>query len=604
MAQTLPVSRLVQVAVNLSPQAAAGRNFGDLLILGDSNVISGLERIRDYATIAEVTQDFGATAPETLAAQLYFGQKPKPTFLSIGRYLRTATAGELQGAILNADQSALQNFTQVTSGGFHVTIDGVVHSITGMNFSVALNLNNVASIVTSALAGAASMIYTGENFVITSATTGAGVKASGLITFTGNPSPSDTVTINGITATFVASAPGANQVLIGATAQITAANLNTYLTNSLSPNLQAATYSLNGQVITVTSAQVGTAGNSFTLVESSSNINVSGGNLTGGLNASSVSFATAPSSGTDVSALMGLTSSMALPLVPGYDAETPLEAVVALDEISTKWYGLMFASSVMPTDSDNLAIAAFIESDSISRIFGVTIENTNALSALVTNDLGSLLKAAGYEQTFTQYCSSNPYAVASMFGREFSVDFNGQNTTITLMFKQEPGIVAENLNTAQANALQAKRINVYAKYNNDTSILQYATMEGPAYIDEIHGLDWLQDAVQTACFNVMYTTTTKIPQTDAGDNEFVNAISKVCDQAILNGLGAPGTWFGPIFGALQEGQFLKYGYYIYANPIALQSQSDRDARTAPPIQVAFKLAGATQDVDVIINVNR
>lgn len=601
---SLPVSRLVQVSVNLSPQAAAGRNFGDLLILGDSNVISGLKRIEDFSGIDEVAASFSLSSPEYLAAALYFGQKPKPENLSIGRWLRTATAAMLQGAILNATQSALNLFTQVTSGGFNVTIDGVVKALTGMNFSTALNLNGVASIITTALAGSGTVTWNGSQFIITSATTGAGVNASGTITFTGNPSNNDTITVNGTLITFVTGTPVGSQVLIGSSSQITAANLNTFLINSLNAGILASTYSITGLVITVTAVAVGTGGNAITLTKSCANITLSGATLANGVSPSTVSYGTAPGSGLDVSSLLGLLSTQALPLVPGYSAETPLQAIAALSAASTEWYGSMFAASVMPVDADNLAVSAFIEASSITRAFGVTIQNTNVLSSSVSNDLASLMMAAGFEQSFCQYSSSSPYAVASMFGRAFSVDFEGQNTTITLMYKQQPGVIPENLTTDQANVLKAKRCNVYASYNNSTSLIQYGVMSGPAYIDEIHGLDWLADAVQTACFNVMYTSPTKVPQTDAGDNQFVNAISGICDQGIANGLGAPGIWNAAGFGQLTQGQYLKSGYYIFANPIALQSQSDRDARLAPPIQVAFKLAGATQDVDVLISVNR
>jgi len=299
-----------------------------------------------------------------------------------------------------------------------------------------------------------------------------------------------------------------------------------------------------------------------------------------------------------------MTSALALPLVPGYAAETPLEAVVALDAISTEWYGLSFAASVMLSDSDNLEIAPFIEADDVTRVFGITVQNTDALSSEVTNDLPSLLMAGGFLQTFTQYSSFSPFAVVSMFGRAFSVDYTGANTTIDLMYKQEPGIDPEAITTDQANALQGKRCNVFAQYNNGTALLQYGTMAGPAFCDEIFGLDWFENAVQTTCFNVNYTSTTKVPQTDAGDSQYVNAITGVCDQAVANGLGAPGTWNAAGFGLLSQGQYLKLGYYVYATPIAQQSESDRAARKAPPIQVALKLAGSTQTVDVAITANR
>jgi hypothetical protein len=38
--------------------------------------------------------------------------------------------------------------------------------------------------------------------------------------------------------------------------------------------------------------------------------------------------------------------------------------------------------------------------------------------------------------------------------------------------------------------------------------------------------------------------------------------------------------------------------------MATQNQSDREARKAPPMQIALKLAGGIQDVIINVNVNR
>jgi hypothetical protein len=308
-------------------------------------------------------------------------------------------------------------------------------------------------------------------------------------------------------------------------------------------------------------------------------------------------------SGTDISAQLKLTEATATNLVSGFAAESPAVCTARLANLSPAWYGLMFQASTQPTDEQFVAVAAVIEALSIKRILGVTIVDSDVLSAAVTDDLASLLKAGLYKQSFCQY-SENAYAIASFFGRAFSVNFSANRSVITLMYKQEPGVTGEELTETQAAVLKDKRCNVFVNYVNDTIIIQYGVMSGLAFFDEIHGLDWLQDAMQNACFNVLYQSSTKIPQTDAGVNQLVNSISGVCEEAVNNGLVAPGVWNADGFGELASGQYLKTGYYIYAQPVALQSQAERESRVAPPIQVAVKLAGAIQEVDVIINVNR
>lgn len=462
--------------------------------------------------------------------------------------------------------------------------------------NLALMTYNTISNVTTMTARAYGIA--GNSYTLTRV--GANITLSGA-TFTGGVAQ-DTLTVNGTAINFVAATPTGNQVLVAPTVAETSANLQGFLQASVDANIALATYATASLVTTVTYLTAGTAGNSFTLAKSSTHISVSGATLSGGAVASSVGYATA-GSGTDISTLVKLTSTTDIALIAGYDAETPVQCAAALANLSSAWYGLMFQASVQPTNSQSLDVSDFVEALDIKRIYGVTITDSNVLSSLVSNDLASLQKGAGYLRSFCQY-SQNAYAIASFFGRAFSVNFNANRSTITLMYKQEPGVTGELLSSTQADTLKEKRCNVFVDYVNDTVIIQYGTMSGPAYFDEIHGLDWFQDAVQNACYNLMYQSPTKIPQTDAGTNQFVNVIGGVCEQAVNNSLVAPGIWNADGFGELAFGQYLKNGYYIYAQPIALQSQADRETRVAPPIQVAIKLAGAIQELDVIVNVNR
>ena len=89
---SLPISSLINVSVNLSPQAAQAQALNNALVLGGSDVIDVNERIRDYATLDEVATDFGTSAPEYLAAPLvgrmWFGPEvlsPKATVVSSPR---------------------------------------------------------------------------------------------------------------------------------------------------------------------------------------------------------------------------------------------------------------------------------------------------------------------------------------------------------------------------------------------------------------------------------------------------------------------------------------------------------------------------------------
>ncbi|WP_211843399.1 DUF3383 family protein [Raoultella ornithinolytica] len=283
--------------------------------------------------------------------------------------------------------------------------------------------------------------------------------------------------------------------------------------------------------------------------------------------------------------------------------ETLLQAVNASLQY-TNWYGLAIADSADLVEADVISVAAAIEASSLSRILAVTTDDVNVLVAGNTDNIGYKLKAAGYGRTFWQYSSSSKYAAISAFGRAFTVNFTGNNTTITLKFKTEPGVTYETLTTTQAAAIDSINGNVYVYYANDTAIIQQGVMANGDFFDERHGLDWLQNYVQTNLYNLLYTSTTKIPQTDAGVTRLMTSVEASLDQAVNNGLVAPGVWNGGPIGQIESGDTLTKGYYVYAGAVASQAQSDREARKSPVIQAAIKLAGAIHYADVQINVVR
>lgn len=489
----LSVSNVVNVTVSMAPLAAQSRNFGSLLIIGATDVIDADERIRAYSSITDVTADFGLSDPEYQAASLYYSQSPRPVDLFIGRWVKVDSAGLLRGAILNATQKQLSNFTSVTDGAMKITVDGTQKIITAVDLSATISLDGVAAAVSAKLT-TATMTWDASNsrFIITSNTTGG---------------------------------------------------------------------------------------------------------------ASSVSFASANTTGTDLSTLMGLVESAGAVQVTGQVKETITEAVKELSEISNGWYGCVIADTSL-TDDDVKSVAAFIEADATSRVYGHTTQVTSVLDASNSSDIASQLKAAKYSRTLVQYSSATPFATASLFGRAFTVNFNGNNTTITLKFKQEPGITAETLKQTQANSLKDKKCNVFVNYENDTAIVQEGVMCNGDFIDERHGLDWLQNYVQNNLYNLLYTSTTKIPQTDSGVTQLVTNVEQSLAQSVTNGLVAPGVWNGGPIGEVVSGDTLTKGYYVYAPPVASQAQADREARKAPVIQVAAKLAGAIHFADVLINVVR
>lgn len=499
---TLSTNRVVNVAIALSPKAAQKRGFGTLCILGDSAILNANEVIRVYNSADEVSSDFGVDAPEYIASTAYFSQVPKPKELVVARWRNSAT-----GAALVGGTPSEMRELQVTAGGFKITVDSQLIDIQDLNTSKALNVADVASLITAKLQSKATCSVVDGKFVITSVKTGTSSK---------------------------------------------------------------------------------------------------------------ITEASAPSGGTDMSALLGLTTAKGAKVVAGKDETETLEQAVSnlLLKNGRDFYGLVLATKQTVEDNDLISVAQMIESAKDAHVFGITITDEKIKAKPYSpdeQDLASKLMRGNYSRTSVFYADYvkgdsayrvNPFFAASAFGRMFSVNFEGSRTTLTLKFKQSPLIQPTNLDATEAKNLQSRNINIYAQYDNGTFIIEEGVMSSGQFTDERHGLDWLQDAVQTAVFNTLYQSKTKIPQTKDGVAVIQAAIEGVLNQAVNNGLCAPGVWNSDAFGDLQTGDYLPAGYYVYATDIDDQDQSDREARKCPPFQCAVKLAGAIHSVDITLNINR
>lgn len=604
----LSVSRLIPVTVSLTARAASNRGFGTLLLIGNSDVLTAAERYRTYTSINDVAADFGTDAEEYKAALLYFSQDPAPDTLMIARWFDAPTPAVLRGAILTTAEQRIDRWNTISDGAFKYRINDTDYTVDGLDFTGETNLNGVASKINEAISANAIIDFDGERFTIKTNTTGADVTIGYL------SSPADAVNIASILglnqgqAVQVSGTSGTSGTLTGGVTldvdsikAIKDGNFKIAIDGAASTELKELDFTAINtaqDIATVISAKLTTA----TVTVDQGKLKITS-KTTGATSTVGYGEDIALNQ-VDLSAMLKMSADTGLPPSDGADAESLLDAVNKMCLATSEWYGLVLALSGSVSDDDTLEVAQLIEAQTdVTRIFGVTVTDTRTLDAEYSDDLASRLHALNLNRSLTQY-SANPYAICSLLGRAFTVNFNGNLTCITLMYKQEPSVEAEDLTSQQADVLKNKRCNVFVKYNNDTSIIQYGVMCGDMYIDERHGADWLQNYVQTNLWNVLYTTTTKIGQDDAGMNDLVGAVNDAMERARENGYIGAGTWNNAGFGQLKRGDYLTTGYYVYCPPMSTQAQADREDRKAVPIQVAGKLLGAIHTADVAITLNR
>ena len=172
------------------------------------------------------------------------------------------------------------------------------------------------------------------------------------------------------------------------------------------------------------------------------------------------------------------------------------------------------------------------------------------------------------------------------------------------MHLKELSVAAEDYTQTEVNQAKTVGLDIYTTIKLTPVVL---TSGANNFTDERYNLIAYVDFLQIDMFNLLKSTSTKIPQTTRGVNQLIDQAEKTTTQFVRAGVFAPGTWSSPdTFGDLEtfKRNITNNGFYWLAGTLAAQSQASREARKSPVLQGAVKLSGAIQDIDIIVNVNR
>lgn len=278
--------------------------------------------------------------------------------------------------------------------------------------------------------------------------------------------------------------------------------------------------------------------------------------------------------------------------------ETIADAITRLSKL-VYWGGMICDKEA----ADSEIIAASTANESLDSIYFVWASST---SALEQGGLLYALDALGNEKTkllmYTNDGNAGAVAFACAYAsRGMSVNFNAQNSTITMNLKDIVGLSADtNITETIYLACQNLGVDIYTAFGGLAKVVSNGHN---LYFDDIYNRIWFVVTLKVALFNSLATTSTKIPQTEQGVDKIKSRTRQVCQRAVYNGFVAAGKWNGTdTFGNPDDfyRNIEDYGYYVYSAPVSSQTQEEREERVAPVIQVACKQAGAIHKIDLIV----
>lgn len=487
---TLPIQNVINVTISAVPSGLTTPNVNSLALF-TTETPNNSNPYGIYVSSDQVAADYGTASVTAAMANNVFAQIPN--VLSGGGQLvvvpMQSAVSATPASFATPDISGnITLFQAVANGSLNVTIDGVLSTLTGLNFTQVTGLAGIAAVLQTAL-------------------------------------PNGTVTV---------------------------------LSNS----------------IKITSNKVGSVNSTLVVASGSGGTDIYGTNYLKG--ASATTSAGVNSSGETILAAIARAAPQVFfcGLMTNLNLEDTAIATAASGIQSQDRMWIHHGAST--ADIAGIATTISQASDTHTRIFVYTLGG----------QAGSNLAKSAYA------------------GRAFSTDFTGSATSQTMNLKSLANVLPDpnitqtlyvNANTAGAD--------LYVSYQGVPAV--YST-GGDNFFDNVYQDLALKFALETAGFNYLRTTNTKVPQTEAGMNGLKSAYSLVMEQFVVNGSLAPGQWnSSQTFGdpAIFNNNVLTRGYYVYSTPVALQTVSDRNARKAPLCQIAAKRAGAIHTSNVIVIVN-
>jgi hypothetical protein len=278
--------------------------------------------------------------------------------------------------------------------------------------------------------------------------------------------------------------------------------------------------------------------------------------------------------------------------------ETLAQAVAACRAYNLEWWGVVplgktDGTFVPPTSAELLAAALTVEASTPDTVMVCALSDFTFLGEL---------KSMNYRRTMGIFSQNTDIATA-ILGWAMGANTRLVNSAFTLKFKRLVGVAVDPLTEAQVSDAAAVNANVYINRGATYDMFEQGTMADGTWFDEMLNLDMMSNYIQLDVMDLLVKTT-KVPQTESGIAQIINAFTPTLNKFVIMGFLAPGMWTAPGFLELETGDPIELGYLVLHEAIDDQVVADREARICPPIYIAVKLAGAIHSVVIQINVNR
>ena len=279
-------------------------------------------------------------------------------------------------------------------------------------------------------------------------------------------------------------------------------------------------------------------------------------------------------------------------------SESLPEALDAVLDITAAFYGVMACDTL--TAADWLSFAQHVEALSQPLMLFVPVTGT-VTDAVATDEIPDKLHGAQIKRALPFYCSAISDCAAVM-GTAMGLELSHPGSAFALCYKTINGIQPSDLTQSQVDSLKALNSNVYVARGYTHYLLENGTVSSGQRYDEVLYIDKIVEDLQNAAVTLLAENPDKLPQTDDSTAQFINRFSSILMNYTDRGILASAAWRGSNVGPITTGAIIENGFLLWADSYDDQSDADRAAHKAVPVQAALTLAGSIESIVITVNV--
>ena len=264
-------------------------------------------------------------------------------------------------------------------------------------------------------------------------------------------------------------------------------------------------------------------------------------------------------------------------------------------ELTADFYGVMPATT--QTNEVLTSLAHAVESAEIPLVLFAPLVS---YSTAVNSGLDQLYTGQ-YKRTLP-FCCEAISDCAAVMGTAMGLELSHKASAFALCYKTLNGVQPADLTQTQVNNIKAKNGNVYIARGFSHFLLENGTMANGQRYDEVLYVDKIAEDLQNAAVSMLAENPDKMPQTDDSTAQFINRFSSILMNYTDMNVLTSSAWRGADVGPVRNGDIVENGFTLWAGSYDDQSDADRAAHKAVPIQIALTLAGSIESIVITVNV--